>query len=141
MTYASVSEVKNRLLNANLGVSTSIVCTDTEIADLLTEADDMLNFELEITTNTTNASFTPILKKIAIDLVSMSILRGRHYKETTTEVNVERYYTITPDFTREHMRRLRRIRERLRGGNNVWVFNTATGLEVDKNASNWGGYY
>lgn len=128
--YASDSDVQARLLNANLGASGAQICTDTQIDDLLQEADDIINFELDITTNTTDSAFTPILKKIAVDLVSMAILRGRHYKENNQVDSVDRFWTITPEPTREHLRKLRQIKQRLRS-RSAMLYNMNDGKEVN----------
>jgi len=137
--YAAASDVQARLLNSNIGVAGSQLCSDTEIDDLLQEADDMINFELQLTTNTTDAEFTPILKRIEVNHVAMSILRGRHYKHNNEVENVDKYWTIMPEFTFADMRRLRIIRQRLRGNTVSRNFNTQTGYEVESSNSYYYG--
>jgi hypothetical protein len=130
--YAATADVQARLLNSNLGVAGSQLCSDTEIDDLLQEADDMINFELEITTNTTDAKFTPILKRVEVNHVAMSILRGRHFKHNNEVEAVDKYYTIMPDFTYPDLARLRRIKNKLIGKNIVYLYDTHNGQELTK---------
>lgn len=130
--YAATADVQARLINSNIGVSGSYLVSDTEIDDLLQEADDMINFELGITTNTTDAAYTPILKRIEVNHVAMSILRGRHFKHNNEVEAVDKYYTIMPDFTYPDLARLRRIKNKLIGKNIVYLYDTHTGVEQTK---------
>jgi hypothetical protein len=138
--YAAVSDVQARLINHNIGVDGSYLVDDEDIVHLLQEADDMINFELDIATNTTEAKYTPILKMIEVNHVAMSILRGRHYKHNNEVENVDKFWTIMPEFTFADMRRLRIIRQRLRGNSVSKNYNTQTGYEVATH-DYYGGYF
>jgi hypothetical protein len=138
--YAAASDVQARLLNDNLGVAGSQLCSDTQIDDLLQEADDMINFELDIATNTTDSKYTPILKRVEVNHVAMSILRGRHYKHNNEVENVDKFWTIMPEFTFADARRLRIVKQRLRGNTVARNFNTQTGNEIT-HENYYGGYY
>lgn len=129
MTYTDIASVQKRLLNSNLGVSGSQIIDDSQIAELITAADDRINFELELTSNTTDTRFTGVLKDIATTYIFMNILRGRHMKENNIVQEVGSYWSISPEFTRADQVRLNRIKERLRS-KHTQNFNTLDGSEV-----------
>ena len=115
MTYAAVADVRKRLANANLGVAGTSMYDDTALAEAIAEADGMINFALDLTTNTTDARFTPILKKICIDICAMFILQARHFKEQNEVEGVVSYWQATPEFTYVHRRTLNKIRNKMYG--------------------------
>lgn len=115
MVYCQVTDVQKRLANNNLGASGSAWYDDEQIQEAIDEASAMINFELDLTSDLDDSRFTPILKKICIDLVAMFVLQARHFKEKNDVEGIVNYWQNTPDFTYNHRRKLQKIRAKLRG--------------------------
>lgn len=128
MTYCVAADVKARLHNANLGVAGAVTYDDTAITEAIEEVDDAINFELDITSNTTDTAYTGMLKKIAVDMVAMYILQARHFKENNEVEGVANFWSVTPDFTFMHKQKLRRIHRKIHGV--CWSKSIHTGLNA-----------
>jgi hypothetical protein len=85
-------------------------------------------YDLEEGTNVTNTKYTPILKKIATDLVFMFFQQARNAKNRGVTDNVTGFWQMTPELTFEHKKKLRRIAKQLNGAETAYNYNSKDGL-------------
>lgn len=104
MTYLEQDHFAAALANAGLGIAGNTLYDNTAIAEAITEIDDMINAELGVTSNITDAPWLGLMKKIATDLGGMFVLRARHYRENNLMDNVVQFWQYTPTFTYDHQR-------------------------------------
>jgi hypothetical protein len=128
MTYTTAAKVQARLDNSNLGVAGSVTYDDTAMAEAIAEFDQIVNFELDLTSNTTDPRFTGILNNMGVDVIAMFILQARHFKENNEVESISNYWATTPDVTFSHRRKLRRIHRKIHGC--CWSKSIHTGLNA-----------
>lgn len=131
--YASYADVRAALMNSSLGVSGATMYNDTALEYALDTTMDEIHTELGfITTKVTSAPVVNVLRKIQVEVIFMMILQARHTQQNNwaDAGSIQGFWQITPAFTREHMRKLRKIREWLKGNDNVYLYSTHSGEQI-----------
>jgi hypothetical protein len=131
--YASYADVRAALMNSSLGVNGATMYNDTALEYALDVTMDEIHMELDFrTTKVTDAPIVNVLRKIQVEVIFMMILTARHTQQNNLADpgSIQGFWQITPAFTREHMRKLRKINARLRGNDNAYLYSTRSGDEI-----------
>lgn len=131
--YASYADVRAALMESSIGVTGGTLYNDTALEYALDVSMDEIHTELGfITSKVTTAPIVNVLRKIQVEIVFQMILQARHTNQNNLADpgSIQGFWQITPAFTREHLRKLRKIREYLKGNNNVYLYSTHTGDQI-----------
>jgi hypothetical protein len=131
--YASYADVRDALMKAHIGVDGSTLYDDGALEYALDTTMDEIHTELDFrTTKVTDSPVVNVLRKIQVELIFQMILMARHVQENNLADAgaIQGFWQITPSFTREHMRKLRKINSYLRGNNNVFLYSSHTGDQI-----------
>lgn len=101
----------------------------------MTDADSMINdclrengYDLAGGTNVSDSKETPILKKIATDLVYMFFQQSRNVRNRDVTDNVPGFWSSTPELTPTHRNLLRKMAKRLNGNTPAYNYSLNYGL-------------
>jgi len=129
MAYTTVAKVKAALGSQNWN---SNDFADADLTIMITQANGLINFELELDSDTTY--YTYMLEKLETDLVIRFIKRAREFKSARGPLDLEgRTMRLTePEFTKVELERLARIKKKILrksdgDDTNAMVFDINTG--------------
>ena len=130
--YALYADVKDILMNQNLGVADGNIIDEAAIEKMLKSMQGKIHLRLRRTTlvSITNEVHVEVLKDMQISLITQLAIRARHMKENNladTDV-LTTYWTLSPNFSKEQKADLATIRDDLE--DNSYNFNTRSGAEV-----------
>lgn len=142
--YATMKQVAKRMrhLIAVSGTLSNVFSDDEgglftidQLGESLWEVDLDINEELALSDNEINTIyFVGSIRKIQIDIISMFIMQASRMKKNNPGENATSYWSITPAFTREHLRKLTRLKKKIKlkeqGSSYVYSKNTGQRLVV-----------
>jgi hypothetical protein len=131
--YASYADVQKALMDANIGVDGGTMYDDEALEYALDTSMDEIHMELDFrTTKVTAVPIANVLRKIQVETVFQMILMARHINQNNLvdAGSIQGFWQVTPSFTREQMRKLRKINSYLRGNNNVFLYSSHTGDQI-----------
>ena len=130
--YALYADVKDILMNQNLGVADGNIIDEAAIEKMLKSMQGKIHLRLRRTTlvSITNVVHVEVLRDMQISLITQLAIRARHMKENNladTDV-LTTYWTLSPNFSKEQKADLATIRDDLE--DNAYNYNTRSGAEV-----------
>lgn len=138
--YATMKQVAKRMRHVQsssnvFDTNEGGLLTIDQLGEMLWELDLDINEELALDDDEINTTyFIGSIRKIEIDMISMFIMQASRMKKNNPGENATSYWSITPAFTREHLRKLTRIKKKIilksRGMSNVYSRETGQRLAV-----------
>ncbi len=138
--YATMKQVAKRMRHVQsssnvFDTNEGGLLTIDQLGEMLWELDLDINEELALDDDEINTTyFIGSIRKIEIDMISMFIMQASRMKKNNPGENATSYWSITPAFTREHLRKLTRIKKKIilksRGMSNVYSRETGQRLDV-----------
>ena len=132
--YASYANCRAALNNPNLGLANNSMIDDDalDLALLLSQSLIHLIFYQNDTTTMLTGTYANICKIIQTDLVSMTILRNRHFLENNLTSGGEAisFFQIQPALTRAHKELIKMMRDIIYP-NTGMIFDQKSGEEIN----------
>jgi len=131
--YCTYANVRDLLMNQGLGTSGNTMYNDAALEAALDISMADIHAELGgITTKITLEPYLTQLKGIQRDLILQQILLARHTQNNNLASGSEtlQFWQVPPTLTRDHLRKLRRIRMVINTNPVAMVYNTNTGKRL-----------
>lgn len=135
--YATYNEVKSAIMRAANRTDgsqfTDSLATADELIDAIQSVEEAMNNEMDLEDESVNPTrFLKILRRICCNVIAMDIMRGSRFRKVNPGEDAATYWQITPTFTRDDLRQLRKIGQKIRydDENTSYVFNIDTGEQL-----------